>query len=306
MSAGTAYSKRYAGGFADLPSQTTAIDQQFLNAVEAALLQLIGQAPSADGQVMQWDFANTRYGPALLLNKNIDAAAAIAKSKLDFSGGNGIVNADVAGAAAISRSKLDFGAGLVNADISTSAAIAISKLALGLAPVTTLPGSPTDGQLAVLTDSTSSPTYAWLFTWSATASKWIFIGGSDAYLMVATSQSLTSASTSDLATDGPSITVPRAGDYMVRWGAQFSTASGAAYTSVALLCKNGTPISNESLGERVDGGSSSSSQIGSNSKTSRVTGLAASDVLKIRYQSDGTHSTNFSERFISVTPVAVT
>ena len=131
MSAGTAYSKRYAGGFADLPSQTTAIDQTFLNAVETALLQLLGQAPTADGQVAQWDFANTRFGPALILNKNVDPAAAIASSKIDFSGGNALTNSAIAGAAAIARSKLDFGSGLVNADIAAAAAIALSKLNIG-------------------------------------------------------------------------------------------------------------------------------------------------------------------------------
>ena len=131
MSAGTAYAKRYAGGFFDKPSTASAIDSTFLNAVEVALLQLIGAAPTVDGQVMQWDDANTRYGPALLLNKNVAAGAAIAKSKLDFSGASGIVNADVAGAAAIARSKLDFGAGLVNGDISAAAAIALSKLNIG-------------------------------------------------------------------------------------------------------------------------------------------------------------------------------
>jgi hypothetical protein len=128
MSAGTAYSKRYAGGFVNLPSQTTAIDSTFLNAVETALLQLIGQAPTVDGQVAQWDNANTRFGPALILNKNVDAAAAIASSKIDFTGGNALTNAAIAGAAAIARSKLDFGSGLVNADVSATAAIAMSKL----------------------------------------------------------------------------------------------------------------------------------------------------------------------------------
>jgi len=129
VSAGTAYAKRYAGGFFDKPSTASAIDSTFLNAVEVALLQLIGAAPTVDGQVMQWDDGNTRYGPALLLNKNVAAGAAIAKSKLDFSGASGIVNADVAGAAAIARSKLDFGAGLVNADISSAAALATNKIA---------------------------------------------------------------------------------------------------------------------------------------------------------------------------------
>lgn len=105
MAAGTAYAKRYASGFTDLDGSKP-VDAAFLNAVETALLQLIGAAPSADGQVAQWDNANTRFGPALILNKNIDAAAAIAKSKLDFTGANGIVNADIAGAAAIAPSKI--------------------------------------------------------------------------------------------------------------------------------------------------------------------------------------------------------
>lgn len=45
-----------------------------------------------------------------------------------FSGG--VVNADINAAAAIARSKLDFGSGLVNADIATGAAIAEAKLTL--------------------------------------------------------------------------------------------------------------------------------------------------------------------------------
>lgn len=129
MAAGTAYSKRYAGGFVDGSGGGTPIDSVALNAIETALLQLIGAAPTADGQVAQWDNANTRFGPALILNKNVDPAAAIAKSKLDLTGANGIVNADIAAAAAIARSKLDFGSGLVNADIASAAAIALSKLA---------------------------------------------------------------------------------------------------------------------------------------------------------------------------------
>jgi hypothetical protein len=155
MSAGTAYSKRYGAGFVDLPTKTTAIDQLFLNAVETALLQLIGAAPTADGQVAQWDNVNTRYGPALLLNKNIDPAAAIVKSKLDLTGANGIVDADVAGAAAIARSKLNFGSGLVNADIAAAAAIAASKVVGvidGWVPMTqTLTYSSTDGHTFVVT-----------------------------------------------------------------------------------------------------------------------------------------------------------
>lgn len=219
MSAGTAYSKRYAGGFADLPSQTTAIDSTFLNAVETALLQLIAAAPTVDGQVAQWDNANTRFGPALILNKNVDPAAAIASSKIDFTGGNALTNAAIAGAAAIARSKLDFGSGLVNADISTSAAIAVSKLAsLTGGLTTTIPGSPTDGQIILFTDSTSAPTYFWLLMWANALSKWLFLGGTPQYTEIATSETTSSLTYAALATAGPSLTVVRAGDYYVTLG----------------------------------------------------------------------------------------
>lgn len=86
-----------------------------------------------------------------IVNADINAAAAIARTKLDFGSGlvnadiasgaaiaysklalgTSIVNADIATGAAIARTKLDFGSGLVNADIASSAAIARSKLNFG-------------------------------------------------------------------------------------------------------------------------------------------------------------------------------
>lgn len=65
---------------------------------------------------------------ALLVDANIDAAAAIAYSKLALTGS--IVNGDVSASAAIVYSKLDLTGGIVNNDVNASAAIAYSKLAL--------------------------------------------------------------------------------------------------------------------------------------------------------------------------------
>lgn len=62
-----------------------------------------------------------------IVNANIDAAAAIAYSKLNLTGT--IVNADVSGSAAIAYSKLNLSTSIVNADISAAAAIDFSKLA---------------------------------------------------------------------------------------------------------------------------------------------------------------------------------
>ena len=62
-----------------------------------------------------------------ILNADINSAAAIAYSKLNLSGS--IVNADVNASAAIAYSKLSLAGSIVNADVSASAAIAFSKLA---------------------------------------------------------------------------------------------------------------------------------------------------------------------------------
>lgn len=128
MSAGTAYSRRWgAGGFNDLGAAGgTPADSTFLNAVEAALVQLLGAPPTADGQVAQWDFANTRFGPALLLNKNIDPAAAIDPTKIALTGA--LTDAHIAGGAAIAKSKLNLAGALTDADVNAAAAIAGTKI----------------------------------------------------------------------------------------------------------------------------------------------------------------------------------
>lgn len=75
------YTKRYAGGFADLPAKTTAIDSAFLNAVEAALIALCGTTPSAD-YVPVWNAVDGKFEPAKIANAQISTTAAIAISKL--------------------------------------------------------------------------------------------------------------------------------------------------------------------------------------------------------------------------------
>lgn len=70
-------------------------------------------------------FANTILN---ITNSNINAAAAIAYSKLNLTGS--IVNADVSPSAAIAYSKLSLSGSITNSDISNSASISYSKLNL--------------------------------------------------------------------------------------------------------------------------------------------------------------------------------
>src|SRR5215831_13247400 len=102
----------------------------------------------------------------------------------------------------------------------------IKALALALdgasAPlVTALPASPGDGQEVILVDSTTAPTWAWRLRYAAgigDANKWIYVGGTPMFNEVTTAESTGSTAYIALATAGPTLTVPRAGDYMLALG----------------------------------------------------------------------------------------
>jgi hypothetical protein len=113
---------------------------------------------------------------------------------------------------------------------------------------TTLPGSPVDGQEAVLVDSTTNPTYQWRFRYNAGSSsayKWEFVGGS-------------SGRVSDTATTGigavaawaggftPTFAAPRAGDYRIdaRIGLVAGGTAGTLYAGVSKSSASNTPLDN--------------------------------------------------------------
>lgn len=118
------YVKRYPGGFLDLPNQTTPVDSAFLNAVETALLHLLGEAPANDEVGVWTGGAGGGLVYQKITNAQIAAGAAIDKSKL---AALNITDADIAAAAGIAKSKLG-PLNIADADIVAGAAIAIAKL----------------------------------------------------------------------------------------------------------------------------------------------------------------------------------
>ncbi len=91
---------------------------------------VVGPASATDNGFARFDGTTGKIlkdSAATIVNADVDAAAAIAYSKLDLAGD--IVNADINAAAAIAYSKLNLGTSIVNADIAAAAAIAFSKLA---------------------------------------------------------------------------------------------------------------------------------------------------------------------------------
>lgn len=309
---GAPYAKRYVGGFNDLGlAGGTPADSVFLNAVEDALLRLLGAAPAVD-TVGVWTPGGTNGALVYqkLTNAHIDAAAGIAKSKL---AALNIGDGDVAAGAGIAKSKLAT-LNIVDADVS---AISINKLTgypadatkfprgdntwasivTTIAVGTSLPGSPVDGDEYILVDSTTAPTYAWHFRYSTAvsdANKWLFVGGADATVTVNASQATASTSLVDLATVGPSFTIPRAGVYTFRYGARTAN-SGLSQEIIGLI--------GASEFDRIQGGDDGGSGLHQWSEVS-VSGIAASQVVKLQYAAVANTAT-FVNRRLVVRPVRV-
>jgi hypothetical protein len=173
---------------------------------------------------------------------------------------------------------------------------------------TSLPASPVDGQEYILTDSVSAPTYVWRFRYnnqSASAYKWEFIGGAPKRVEVATLESTaTTGSWLDLATVGPSFTVPRAGDWATTMSLIYSGTTASSLSNVGVAQGAGTPAGSVGIFAHPTGTISSGQVVLPNQVH---TGVSASVELRMRYNhtafSAGTAS--FSSRTLSVVPVRV-
>lgn len=104
------------------------------------------------------------------------------------------------------------------------------------APVTSLPGSPTDGQQVIFTDSLAAPTFAWLLQWYAAQSQWRFLGGSPYYTLTGGAGGLTSTTYAAFGSS-PTFTPGRAGTYLLKYGAwlQVTGQSGVTFCNIDLF-----------------------------------------------------------------------
>jgi hypothetical protein len=180
--------------------------------------------------------------------------------------------------------------------------------ALKIVPVTALPGSPFDGQLALLTDSHTAPTWQWMLMYDASISgpsKWRFLGGPplfaedvDAHTTVSTSYIDLGPSGSD---PGPSIAVPVAGSIDVEIGCRvFLIDDGhSAFMSYAI---GGTAAVDADALEFYSGASDNGTATvaGNLSRPRRKTLTAVTLTAKYKV-SGGTGS--FSNRWIRGAPV---
>lgn len=173
--------------------------------------------------------------------------------------------------------------------------------------VTSLPSNAIDGQeVRYLADNTNGVVWNLRYRAGSSSSyKWEFIGGAPLYNLVSPTsfESTTSGSYVDLATVGPSLTVPLAGDYDVSIGGgymQMSTTAAFAWMSYSIAGAapsdyDGVTVSPYSGGNHVV----------SLHGLRRKTGISANSSFVAKYRSNGSSVANFGYRYMQITPIRV-
>lgn len=173
---------------------------------------------------------------------------------------------------------------------------------------TTLPASPTDQQEAILVDSLTAPTYAWRFKYLTAitgTNKWLFIGGGPLVVQVDTNETTQSTTYAALATPGPIVPIPRAGDYVVSHGFTGSGPNGN-YAIMSYDIGATAAVDSDSLTLQNNNSSVATNMYNytSVSRTRRKLGLPVGS-LTAKYRTAGAPNWQITSRWMSVIPVLV-
>lgn len=166
--------------------------------------------------------------------------------------------------------------------------------------VTVLPASPSNGQECYFVADAANGV-VWHLKYHASSSsayKWEYIGGTYLLATVETAESSAATAFGDLATVGPSITVPLAGDYEVRFGS-LSSNSGAQANIHGLAV--GATAAADTFSSRGGGVAAVQS---SSVRTRRLTALAAATALVSKYRVTASTGT-WEQRWLAVVPIRV-
>lgn len=177
---------------------------------------------------------------------------------------------------------------------------------------TALPSSPSDGQsFYYVADTTNGVVWHLRYrSASASAYKWEFVGGESIGGTILTSQGLgaTVNTWADLATAGPSLTLPLAGDYRFRWGAYVKNDSGlGSILGIGLRFGATDPTAAPGLGIRWTAGitvASTNNPGQSVSGEDVATAQTASTIVKAVYRQNNSNC-NFGNRYLYASPVRV-
>lgn len=197
---------------------------------------------------------------------------------------------------ASTRSKLNFVGTNAISDDSANDRVTVKLCDRG----TSFPSSPNDqDEYAYVADATNG--VVWRFKYNAGSSssyKWEFIGGPQLVSSVATGESTSSGTYAALATVGPSVALPFAGDWDVAIGAYIDPNTNLVGRMSFDIGGTGAVDAN-AITEVATGAAQAGT--GHRWRQQRLTGLSAV-TLTAKYKSSGV-STFFQDRLIAVTPV---
>jgi len=149
---------------------------------------------------------------------------------------------------------------------------------------TTLPASPVDGQEYTFVDSTTTPTYQWLFRYNAgssNADKWEFIGGAP-YQISGAPNAILNTGTQVAATaaywfTGMSFTTPRAGVWIVEGTAELDPVAVVSTFAIGVFSDVTKDIDNSLRNMRP----SAANEVHSIATSGRTASLATSKLIGI-------------------------
>jgi hypothetical protein len=165
---------------------------------------------------------------------------------------------------------------------------------------TTLPGSPLDGQEAILVDSVTNPIYQWRFRYNAgstSAYKWEFVGGTPFHGEMATADNSHPTPGTWLGLT-PVLPLPRAGDYLF-------TYSVAVFPTTAVQLRATIDLNNVGRDDWLSGVVGSATAMFSFGRANLfANGLASGTSVNITSWAN-VASQPFSRRHLSIIPVRV-
>lgn len=169
-------------------------------------------------------------------------------------------------------------------------------LAANPEPATALPASPQDGDVAILVDSVTAPTWAWRLRYDtaiADAYKWLFVGGSP-MSSLDTTGGILGAST---ATDYLGLAVPVGGIYRQSMHIAHNVNSGV---TVELLAKGNTTTERVGVAQGANTG-----EMFTQAASFTHAAIAASQSIYVRVNNAGAGSIGLFELGNAILPVRV-
>jgi len=123
--------------------------------------------------------------------------------------------------------------------------------------VTALPSFPVDEQVCVFRADDANDVF-WQLKYRLSTAHWLKIGGPPLFAIVNTAEAVSSATFADLATVGPSITMPLSGVGYVDFGANLvqGTPTGGGSTETLGVYLGTAPVTNDQITSGTSGGGS--------------------------------------------------